>query len=513
MLSSSDQKADAAEAEVSDGMPRLSRLNLTLICLSIVSMCAALYMSPIAAGTRKQVTSGVSAALDKAGVADLGAGAASPSATPSAKPTTKAAVAARAATVSASPTSSASTSATASATPTHTAAHASIVKSNTAKKISCSSFTYQQDAQAVYVQNLSDPYGLDGKVGPYDGDGLACSALPDDPSRAASTPVGAYVPPTPSAAAKAALVNPSQDYFGYSQNGLPGDSAMFTSLAKQAGKAPSSVGWFQNFDTAYRGDLVTKAWKAGALPVITLMPTGADSTKSYSLTSILNGSWDSYLTRYAGDVVRTNLPVTIRFAHEMNSTSYPWAAGMTSYNNTPAKYVAAWRHVWSIFQSVGANDDVIWLWSPSRVDNLVPSSTNGISSIADDYPGDAYVDWVGASVYLRRASVGASYAASFGQTVNQLEALTDKPIFFAETAAIQTDNGADQTALKAAWTANVLSTFAADSRIVGFLWFNNVATAEGVTNDWRVSSSADALAAFSAGVAAEAFAAGVDPDS
>jgi hypothetical protein len=44
----------------------------------------------------------------------------------------------------------------------------------------CSDFTYQEDAQAVYDQNPSDPYGLDGPPGPaYEGNpGVACEDLP-----------------------------------------------------------------------------------------------------------------------------------------------------------------------------------------------------------------------------------------------------------------------------------------------------------------------------------------------
>jgi hypothetical protein len=47
----------------------------------------------------------------------------------------------------------------------------------------CSDFTYQEDAQAVYNQDTSDPYGLDGAPGEsYEGvQGVACEALPHNP--------------------------------------------------------------------------------------------------------------------------------------------------------------------------------------------------------------------------------------------------------------------------------------------------------------------------------------------
>ena len=44
----------------------------------------------------------------------------------------------------------------------------------------CADFTYQEDAQAVYNQDTSDPYGLDGPQGEsYAGQqGVACEELP-----------------------------------------------------------------------------------------------------------------------------------------------------------------------------------------------------------------------------------------------------------------------------------------------------------------------------------------------
>jgi hypothetical protein len=48
----------------------------------------------------------------------------------------------------------------------------------------CSDFKYQEDAQAVYDQDPSDPNGLDGE----DNDGKACESLPHRPQQNTSTP-------------------------------------------------------------------------------------------------------------------------------------------------------------------------------------------------------------------------------------------------------------------------------------------------------------------------------------
>ena len=389
----------------------------------------------------------------------------------------------------------------------------------------CSDFKWQQDAQAAYLANLSDPGALDGARGPHNGDGIACNELPTDPSRPASTPVDAYTPPAVTAASKAALLNPATKYFGVAEDGLPGDTGMLNHLAVQAGKAPSSLEWFSGFDSDYTSTQVTAAWARGALPLITweseaLDPTSGQNSSQYTLTHIVNGDLDDYLYRYAGSIVQTGLPVVIRFDHEMNGNWYPWSAGMTSFNNTPAKYIAAWQHIWQIFNRVGANQYAIWMWAPSRVDNLKPTSKGkptGQTNIADDYPGDQYVDWVGASTYLRTASLGASYDATFGKTIAALKAVTSKPIYVAETAAIQADGTGDLTDLKASWTTNAINGFLADPQIVGFTWFNNDKSAmqdngTELLNNWRFDSSTPVLTAFQQAISSADIASGVMPD-
>jgi hypothetical protein len=53
----------------------------------------------------------------------------------------------------------------------------------------CEDFTYQEEAQAVYDQDTSDPYGLDGPQGAaYSGEqGVACEELPRRPVQGGTT--------------------------------------------------------------------------------------------------------------------------------------------------------------------------------------------------------------------------------------------------------------------------------------------------------------------------------------
>ncbi|MGX7680577.1 glycoside hydrolase family 26 protein [Jatrophihabitans sp. DSM 45814] len=381
----------------------------------------------------------------------------------------------------------------------------------------CARFRWQQDAQSAYLANLSDPGGLDGPAGAHNGDGIACSELPVDRSRPVSNAVDPFSWPTPNPPTKAQLVTPAQKYFGLAADGLPTDPTLFDTLDLAAGKAPSMVEWFENFDSSYPFTKVTAAWQRNALPVITWMSTGA-AAGEFPLSGIAGGSYDSYLRAFAAGIAVQKLPVVIRFDHEMNGNWYPWSAGTTG--NSPSLYIAAWRHVWDIFDSVGANQYAIWAYTPSRVDSLNAdgSGGGGFTTIAQDYPGSNYVDWVGMSGYQYQPSEAATYQQTFGKTFAELETLSgNKPIYVAETGSAQSVPGADQASRKVEWTAQTLSGLANDRRVVGFTWFDNnvngvhYVNGKPIRTDWRFTSSAQSQAAFRAGVADTRYAAGAMP--
>ena len=399
------------------------------------------------------------------------------------------------------------------------------------KKLTCGSFSYQQDAQAAYVANLSDPWGLDGNPGPMNGDGLACTQLPVDPSRAVSIAVDAYQPPISTPATKADLVDPALDYYGVAEDGLPGSSAIFNSLSTTVGKAPSSLEWYSYWDTPYDSTKVKQSWSHGALPMITWMSEATYSTSptaaSYTLANIVAGHFDSYLLQYAGSVVGTGLPVVIRLDQEMNGNWFPWSAGFSAnkaaVSGQANLYVQAWQHVWDIFNSVGANNDVIWLWTPNRVDNITPHLTAGGSAFetnpAEDYPGDQFVDWIGTDAYDYKPTDGWTYQTTFAKTLAALHAISNKPIYIAETGATEAVGMTDYAAQKAQWIQQTLAGFLADSSIIGFTWFNNnvsgVHVFDGmkINTDWQYTSSPQAQTAFIAGVTDIRYSSGVMPDT
>ena len=391
-------------------------------------------------------------------------------------------------------------------------------------KPNCSGFRFQQDAQPVYLANLSDPFGLDGPPGPMNGNGLACDSLPGDPARAASKPVDAFAWAAPGPASKGRLLHPARKYFGLAADGMPGDSKLYDTEDLAARRAPDLVEWFQYFDQAYPADKVTAAWQHGALPVITWMsaPAGFASRSdlsAYSLASITAGKHDGYLRAWAARIAVARLPVVIRFDHESNGNWYPWSVGWHSKgisDNTPARYRAAWQHVWNIFQAMGANTYTIWAYVPTRIDTLGTYGSgyrDQRALVAAAYPGNHYVDWVGVDGYQYDPSESTTYSQTFSASFAALSAVTSKPILVAEMGAAE-DGPAG---VKPRWIAQTYAGLAADPRVVGACYFDNDVAGVHYINgapvhtNWKFTSSSRALAAFRAGVADGAFGAGVYP--
>ncbi|MFF8448271.1 excalibur calcium-binding protein [Streptomyces leeuwenhoekii] len=89
-----------------------------------------------------------------------------------------------------------------------------------AQDLDCGHFTYQEEAQAVFDSDRSDPNRLDEDQGPYDG--IACEVLPRrgtgatlsatsrPPGPTAPSPVPTTVPPRPTAPSLTPTATPSR---------------------------------------------------------------------------------------------------------------------------------------------------------------------------------------------------------------------------------------------------------------------------------------------------------------
>jgi mannan endo-1,4-beta-mannosidase len=261
-----------------------------------------------------------------------------------------------------------------------------------------------------------------------------------------------------------------ESYLGLFARGVPDSYAPVTAVTSATGTRPNLLLYYSGWYERFKDEFAVQVQQHGAVPFIQLDPN------SISLAAIAAGTYDAFLQEFATQVAafgaHTGHGVIISFAHEMNGSWYHWGYRHTS----PRVFVAAWRHLVTLFRQQGA-DDVTWLWTTNIID-----AKGGIPNPAPWWPGQKYVTWIGIDGYYYRPSW--TFASLFGPTIKAVRALTTAPvpILIAETGAAR---AAGQPAKIANLSAGVQA-----YGLLGFVWFD----ADGV-KDWSLHGPA-AIAAF-----------------
>lgn len=240
--------------------------------------------------------------------------------------------------------------------------------------------------------------------------------------------------------------------------------------------------------------------RAGSLPVLSWEPWLTDFDADLhpglppageraegGLRAVARGDYDFYVDRWARQARSHGGPILLRFAHEMNDPyRYPWGP----QNNSAEDFVAAWRHVVERFRAAGA-DNVLWVWSPHPAYGAFDAF----------YPGDGWVDWVGATVlnYGDAApwSRWWSFGEIFGERYEDLAAF-GKPIMIAELGSLAV--GGD----RAGWYREALASLPDEHpRVRAVLYYASAsdATVTGKSVDWSVTGDSAVVRAITEAMA------------
>jgi hypothetical protein len=258
-------------------------------------------------------------------------------------------------------------------------------------------------------------------------------------------------------------------YLGLFAPPSPASYSGVTAFTAATGVAPGLVVYYSAWNEPFRRPFAVAAARHHAVPLVQIDPTGI------RLRAIAAGRYDAYLRSYAAAVRAYGGRVVLSFGHEMNGDWYSWGY----HHATPAAFVAAWRHIVTVFRQQGAGH-VTWLWTVNVIEK-----TPAIPSPAAWWPGRAYVSWVGIDGYYLRPSL--KFAPLFGPTIKAVRALTLDPILISETAATP-------AAGKPAKIADLFAGIRAYG-LLGFVWFD-----VDKNRDWRLAGPA-AIAAFQRGAA------------
>ncbi|MDR1515696.1 MAG: beta-mannanase [Synergistaceae bacterium] len=250
--------------------------------------------------------------------------------------------------------------------------------------------------------------------------------------------------------------------------------------------------------------------REGVVPLIGMMPWSElrqNSAESrYTMERIASGDFDDGLRRCAEDVRALGFPIMIEFGPEANGSWFPWNGAWNGRNEDtygergcpdgPERFRDAYRRVVRIFRESGALD-VTWVFHIAS-DGYPKEAWN---SARFYYPGDEWVDWIGASVYGRLRGDGP--AVPFDRIMSKiypgLTALSpEKPIAILELGV--SESGIRQD--KSDWIKDALESVSSGRyprlRAVG--WWNKKFRPDGSRSTLEIDSSPESLAAYRDGV-------------
>jgi hypothetical protein len=245
------------------------------------------------------------------------------------------------------------------------------------------------------------------------------------------------------------------------------------------------VGTFLNWATTKPSSIVGYGRWANArqaVPMIDLRPP-----TTVTDASIAAGSQDAALTADAKALHAWNHVFLFRLFPEMNGRWETYAPGTNG--NTTAQFIAAWRHVYNLFQKVGATK-VIFVWNPDKE----PSAQ--FAPLSAMWPGSAYVNWVGIDVFDREDRAHGTFpnpVTAIQKTVTDIKAFSTKPLMLAETGTVTSP-------VKATWIKELFTGTAALG-VKAVVYFNESRPPSVGGVNWRLDSSAASLAATKATLA------------
>jgi len=262
---------------------------------------------------------------------------------------------------------------------------------------------------------------------------------------------------------------------------------------QKTGHIPSFFQIYANLSDGIFPSYLNPLYEAGSVPLITLMP------KKMVLDDILQGKQDHNLAiKWANQLKKLEGAYFLRIAQEPNGNWDEWSGannggGQTNgYGNPnipdgPERYVNMFRYVRDFLTNEGVHN-ATYVWTPNR--GSVPDEA--WNAHMNYYPGDDYVDWVGATTFNFGTSESWSHWESFARTVSDpyaIVSVTGKPFMLAEYASVET--GGD----KAKWLDEHFVTLSDGSfplmRAAAYSDYNFAHD-----NTWRLDSSPAAFAAW-----------------
>jgi len=156
----------------------------------------------------------------------------------------------------------------------------------------------------------------------------------------------------------------------------------------------------------------------------------------YSLDSIISGSQDANIRRFAGEICPNTI---LALFHEMNGNWDAWDGTVGS--NTTAKVIAAYQHIHNI---IGSKARYAWVVNNDSVPNVAGNQPS------DYWPGASYVDVVGVDGFdWGGMTFSQAIAPAYGEVTGY-----GKPVWITSFGTTSSN--------QAAWLTNAIATAKSD---------------------------------------------------
>jgi len=269
-----------------------------------------------------------------------------------------------------------------------------------------------------------------------------------------------------------------QGVFPGSKSGMGGDVTLDDVKVYQGavGKPLAWVYFWNNWYEDPRFPYKTASWirANGSVPYIRMMllssPAIPRPDPVYSLKNIADGKFDPLLRNWMQDARKFGSPVIAEYGVEVDGWWFPWNGLYNkeggSHADAVARFREAYRHIISIAREEGAYN-IRWVFHVDPWDEPVADW----NKFENYYPGDEWIDWVGASVYGRQLPSdppAISFRYQMDWVYGRMQRMTRKPFIVCEFGQI---NDAQQ----AAWTKASLSVLMGGRwpNVIGFSWWNS----------------------------------------
>ncbi len=243
----------------------------------------------------------------------------------------------------------------------------------------------------------------------------------------------------------------------------------------------------------------------------------------FNLTAINEGKWDSYIDAWGDAAKAIGQPLLVSFGNEMNGSWFPWSgcfyggekplatsagaakptplpaykSNISYYPSGPDVYKRAFRRVVDRVRARGAGN-VLWVFHVNNYSN--PTDLWNVA--AQYYPGSAYVDWLGLSVYgeqFHGIDSFVDFDPVFEWPADEIHAIDPaKPVMLAEWGVGEFP----QEGSKPDWIRDGFAAMRQRPFVkAAIFWHERWQNADDSYSNLRVNSSPESLDAYRKGVA------------